>query len=136
MGAALDVVNRFYDAFAGGDLDAADACFADDCRYVMPTGPMTKPEHRGLAEAFRAGLPDSHMAVDHVVDAGDEVFVEGRFVGTHSADLPSPQGTMPASGRKIEVRFADYFRTAGGRIVDHRTYWDQMDMASQLGAMG
>jgi predicted ester cyclase len=76
------------------------------------------------------------MAIDHAVDGGDEVFVEGRFLGTHDGDLVSPQGTIPASGNKLELRFADYFKVAGDRVVEHRTYWDQMDMMGQLGALG
>lgn len=134
MGAALDAVHRFYTAFAADDWEAADEIFADDCAFTMPPGSLTKAEHRAMAEAFRAALPDAHMDIDHVVDGGDEVFVEGRFVGTHSGDLQSPDGTIPASGNKIALRFADYFKVAGGRITDHRTYWDQVDMMRQLGA--
>ncbi len=132
MGAALDVVNRFYEAFGRADWDAADDVFADDCRFVMPSGPMTKPEHKQLGLAFSAAVPDAHFAMDHVLDGGDEVFVEGRFLGTHTGDMVTPEGTVPASGNKIELRFADYFKTAGGRVVEHRTYWDQADMMAQL----
>ena len=59
---------------------------------------------------------------------------EGRFLGTHTGDLQSPQGTIPASGNQIEVRFADYFKASGGRITDRRTYWDQVEMMTQLRA--
>ena len=134
MGAALDVVQQFFASFAAGDLDAADDLFADDCAFAMPPGPLTKAEHRGMAEAFRGALPDAHMVVDHVVDGGDEVFLEGRFQGTHSGALQSPDGTLPASGNTLDLRFADYFRVADGRVVEHRTYWDQADMMRQLGA--
>ena len=83
MGAALDVVTRFFDDFARGDMDAADELFADDCQFTMPNGSLNKAEHRAMGEAFKAGLSDSHMVIDHAVDGGDEVFLEGRFVGTH-----------------------------------------------------
>ena len=135
MGKALYAVNRFYSLFADGKMDAADELFADDCRFVMPTGPMSKAEHRALGDGFKAGFPDSHMVVEHALDAGDEVFVEGRYLGTHTGPLQSPQGTIPATGNKIELRFADYFRVAGGLITDHRTYWDQVEMMTQLGLM-
>ena len=135
MGAALDAVNRFFEDFANGDLEAADEVFADDCRFTMPPGPLTKAEHRAMGEAFKAGIPDAHMVVDHVLDGGDEVFLEGRFVGTHTGDLHSPDGTIPATGNKIEMRFADYFKVSGGKVTEHRTYWDQVDMMRQLGAM-
>jgi steroid delta-isomerase-like uncharacterized protein len=134
MGEALDLVQRFFDAFGAGDLDAADEVFDDGCAFVMPTGPMTKADHRMMGTAFKAGLPDGHMEVDHVVDNGDEVFLEGRFVGTHTGEFPTPQGTLPASGNTIELRFADYFKADGGRIVEHRTYFDQAQMGAQLGA--
>ena len=135
MGEALDAVNRFYSLFAADDLEAADDLFADDCRFTMPPGPLTKQEHRMMGETFRAALPDSHMVVDHVLDGGDEVFVEGRYLGTQTGDLQSPRGTIPASGNKIELRFADYFKVVGGRVTDHRTYWDQAQMMTQLGVM-
>src|SRR3954464_14041045 len=135
MGAALDTVNRFFDEFANGDMEAADALFADDCSFTMPTGTMNKAEHRGMGEAFKAALSDAHMEVDHVVDGGDEAFLEGRFVGTHDGDLQSPDGTIPASGNKLELRFADYFKVSNGKITEHRTYFDQVDMMRQLGAM-
>jgi steroid delta-isomerase-like uncharacterized protein len=135
MSETLDVVHRFYAAFAAGDLDAVDDQFADDCRFTMPPGSFNKAEHRGLCEAFRAAFPDSHMRVDHVVDGGGEVVVEGRFTGTHTGDLVSPDGTIPASSNEIELRFADYFKTSGGRITEHRAYWDQAELMAQLGAV-
>jgi steroid delta-isomerase-like uncharacterized protein len=135
MGNALDTANRFFELFAAGDLDGADDAYADDCQFVMPSGPMTKAEHRMMGEAFHAALPDAHMVVDHAVDGGDEVFIEGRFIGTHTGDMQSPGGTIPASGNKLELRFADYFRVAGGRVTEHRTYFDQADMMRQLGTL-
>jgi len=135
MGAALDTAKRFFDQFANGDLEAADALFADDCAFNMPAGPLNKAEHRAMGEAFKAALPDARMLVDNAVDGGDSVFLEGRFVGTHNGDLLSPDGTIPASGNKLELPFADYFKVSNGKIVEHRTYFDQVSMMRQLGAM-
>lgn len=134
MGEALDTAKRFFGLFAEGRLDEADDLFADDCQFVMPNGSLTKAEHKLMGQSFRAALPDAHMAVDHTLEGPGEVFLEGRFVGTHSGDLASPQGTIPASGNKVELRFADYFKVAGGKITEHRTYFDQADMMAQLGA--
>jgi ketosteroid isomerase-like protein len=74
------------------------------------------------------------MEVDKAVEAGGEVFIAGRFVGTHEADLVTPQGTLPASGRRLDLPYADYFRVADGTIVEHRVFWDQAGMLAQLGA--
>ena len=74
------------------------------------------------------------MVVDHAVEGAGEVFIEGRFVGTHSGDMVTPQGTVPASGNTVELRFADYFKVAGGKVTEHRTYFDQAGLMAQLGA--
>jgi len=135
VGAAMEAANSFYEAFGRGDWDAADDVFADECRFVMPPGTISKAEHKQMGLAFSAAIPDARFAVDHVLDGGHEVFVEGRFLGTHTGDMVTPQGTVPASGNKIELRFADYFRVTDGKVADHRTYWDQVDMMTQMGAM-
>ena len=136
MGQALDTARRFFERFEAGDMDAADDVFADDCKFVMPMGPLDKAAHRGLGESFKAAFPDAGMRVSHAVESatGDEVFLEGRFVGTHKGDLVSPDGTLPATGNSIDFPFADYFKVAGGKVVEHRTYWDQATMMGQLGA--
>lgn len=74
------------------------------------------------------------MVFDRAIESDDSVAVEGRFVGRHSADLVTPQGTIPASGANLDMPFADFFRVKDGRIVEHRVYWDQMGMIAQLGA--
>lgn len=88
-----------------------------------------------MGHAFKAGLPDSSMAIDQVVESGDEIVVLGHFKGTHTGDLESPGGTIPASGKTLNLRFMDYFKVVSGKIVDHQTIFDQVEMLSQLGAM-
>jgi ketosteroid isomerase-like protein len=134
MGAARDAVDRFYAALAAGDLAGVTVGFAPNCRTETPAGVMSPAEHEGFIGAFKAALPDAHMHVVNAVESGDEIFVEGRFRGTHRKDLVTPQGTVPASGRTLDLPYADYFRVADGKIVEHRVFWDQGAMMAQLGA--
>lgn len=135
MGEARQCLETFYERFATGDMDGATALLADDCQTVTPAGVMNKEERRGFGLAFRAALPDARMEVTRAVESGDEVYVSGRFKGTHSGDLVSPQGTIPASGNSIDVPFAEYAKVRGGQIVDQEVIWDQMLMLGQLGAL-
>jgi ketosteroid isomerase-like protein len=48
--------------------------------------------------------------------------------------MVSPEGTIPASGKTIDLPFADYFGVKGGKVVNHRTYWDQATLMGQIGA--
>lgn len=135
MGQALAVVQKFFDHFAANEMDAADELFAEDCVTVTPVAELNKAEHRGFGEAFKAALPDARMEVVRAVESGNEVFLAGRFRGKHTGALTMPQGSVPASGNEIDVPFADYFRVENGQIAAHETYWDQMAMMGQLGAL-
>jgi predicted ester cyclase len=135
MGEARQVVDRFYSCFAAGDWDGARTCYADDCVTVMPGGmELDNDGHMQMGRAFKAALPDGHMEVVRAVENGNEVFVGGTFAGTHTGDMVTPQGTMPASGGKLALPYADYFRVEGGKIVEHNVVFDQLTFASQLGA--
>lgn len=135
MGQARELAERYYERFGSGDLQGATALFADDCVTLTPSGRFNVAEHETFARIFRAALPDAHMELVRAVEAGDEVYITGRFKGTHEGDLVSPQGTIPASGNPLDMPFADYFRVSGGRIVEHEVIWDQMTLLGQLGAL-
>ena len=136
MGDTMRTVERFFGLFGDGELEAAQGCFADSCVNVTPAGSMDTAQHLAFSRVFKGALPDARMEVRHAVESGPEVVVEGRFRGTHTGDLVTPQGTIPASSRELDLPFADYFRVEGGKIVAHRTYWDQAAMMAQLGAGG
>jgi steroid delta-isomerase-like uncharacterized protein len=134
MGEAREAVDRFYRAAGEGDMDGLSASFADGCMTTTPAGTFDKAQHEQFFKAFKDALPDAHMVVVRAVESGDEVFVSGRFQGTHKGDLVSPQGTIPASGNQLDLPYADYFRVEGGKIVEHEVIWDSMAMMTQLGA--
>ena len=133
MGEARDAVNRFYDGAGDGDLKAMSACFADGCMTTTPMGVFDKAAHEDFFRTFKNALPDAHMEVVRSVESGDEVFVSGRFRGTHQGDLVSPQDTLPASGNSLDLPYADYFRVEDGQIVEHEVVFDTMTLMRQLG---
>jgi predicted ester cyclase len=135
VGQARETAEKFFEAFAAGKITDATELFDPSCITMMPTGALTQAEHEGMGHAFKAGLPDSSMAIDQVVESGDEIVVLGHFKGTHTGDLQSPGGTIPASGKTLNLRFMDYFKVVSGKIVDHQTIFDQVEMLTQLGAM-
>jgi steroid delta-isomerase-like uncharacterized protein len=132
MGRPRDSAEQFYERFGAGDLDGAAGLFSPDCTHVTPAGEQDASAWKAFAEAFRSALPDAHMEIVSVVEAGDAIAVEARFKGTHTGALATPQGEVPASGRAIDVPFADFFRLGGDRFVEHRVYWDQAAMLAQL----
>ena len=135
MGSARDLAERFYECFAAGDYEGASALFEAECITITPSGSFSVAAHEAFGRAFKGALPDARMEVVRAVEADDEVCITGRFKGTHTSDLVSPQGSIPASGNALDMPFADYFRVRGGRITEHEVIWDQMTLLVQLGAL-
>ncbi len=135
MGDARDLAERYYELFAAGDFEKARALFAEDCLTVTSAGSFSVDEHEASWRAFKNALPDVHVEVGRVVEADDEVYVTGRFRGTHEGDLVSPQGAIPASGNSLDMPFVDYFPVTSGKIDEHEVIYDQMTMLGQLGAL-
>ena len=129
------VVQSFYDRWREGDLDQARALFTDDAVIVTPAGMMDLDAHEQMGRSFMSAFPDSHMDVVKMVSVGDDVWVTGNFRGTQTGDLAGEQGTIPASGRSIDIPYAEVFTIRDGRIARQETYWDQMTMMGQLGAL-
>ena len=134
MGQARDTAERFYELYSKGDLDGAEELFSPDCVTEAPTGSMKLDEWRAYGQTFKDALPDARMEVDSVIESGNRVAVEARFVGTHEGPLATPQGTLPPSGNAINVPFGDFFTVVDGVIVEHHVYWDLVGMMAQLGA--
>jgi len=134
-GEARDLAERYYELFAASDFDNARALFAEDCLNVTPAGSFGVEEHEAFGRAFKNALPDAHMELVRAVEAGDEVYITGRFKGTHEGDLVSPQGAIPASGNTLDMPFADDLRVRSGKIAEHEVIWDQMTLLAQLGAL-
>jgi hypothetical protein len=56
-------------------------------------------------------------------------------MGTHTGDLRGAGGTIPASGRPVNLRFIDHFSVKDGLFVDEQTIFDQMELLGQVGAL-
>ncbi len=134
MGRARELAERFYELFAEGDMEAAFGDFAPDCVSLTPSGHLDNERHKAAARTLKGALPDGRMELIRVHEWADEVYVTGRFKGTHVNDIKTPLGVVPASGNSLDMYFTDYIRVANGRIVECEAVWDRLGMLAQLGA--
>jgi len=133
-----ELAARFYTNFDRGDIDTALSPFSDDLETTDPgmgTVRGLTPFREYLATLKRA-MPDARAVIEHTYAAGDAVIVEGRFVGTHSGPLATPEGDVEPTGARVDLRFVDVSRIRDGRIVSYHTYYDQLGLLSQLGLAG
>jgi predicted ester cyclase len=120
---------------AAGKIVDTLALFDPSCVSLMPGGALSQVEHEAMGLAFKSAFPNSYMDVDKIVESGNDVVVLGHFRRTHSGDLQSAPGAIPASGKELNLPFIDYFRVEGERIIYHQTIFDQMALLGQVDAL-
>jgi steroid delta-isomerase-like uncharacterized protein len=117
-------------------VDAAASLCAPDARFnVSGMGDADLRTWKQFAGAMVAAVPDGEHRVTNAVEAGRQVFMEIRWHGTHTQPLQTPQGTIPATGRSIDLRICAVFEVDAGRLTAERGYFDQLEFLTQLGQM-
>lgn len=126
----------------GADLDAALAAFADgEATYDViplrpilgtpegrPTHPTPQEVHAHLAELTTA-FPDLELVVHRIHHATFALIVEGVQIGTHTGRFHG----LEATGRRITVPAAVFYRFEGERMLNETVYFDLATMMRQLG---
>jgi len=87
--------------------------------------------YQGWIEAF----PDVQGKVSAVHIAGDTATVELTWDGTQNGPLPTPSGTIPASGKRQQTRASLVMTFDGDSIKEAHHYFDMVSLLTQIGAM-
>ena len=129
--------DAWINAFNAHDEAAIRAATADDCVFEGPGGVRLEGGDAvaGYAMVWLNAFSDAQLVVDTVAVDGDWVAHTGVFKGTHDGTLASPDGDVPATGRRLEGRCSQFVRFQDGRSVEEHLYFDQMDIVTQLGLM-
>jgi len=134
MAEARDISDRYTEAINAHDATAIGALYADDGVFSEPAG-----EIRGREAIVQywgrlfAAFPDLNGRDEFKAESGDTAINEWSFSGTNSGPLETPEGTMPATGKRVAFRGCDALTVRDGRIQSHRAYYDQLGFMTQLG---
>jgi steroid delta-isomerase-like uncharacterized protein len=136
----IQIIRDLYDAAEGHSLDLEKfiSCFSKDS-YVrnVPAGMEFRGENiamvaSGMADAF----PDIHREIFDMYTMNDVVVVELAIRGTHEGPLMTPDGTVPATGKAIDVPCCDVFHMKDGKVISFHCYNAASILLQQLGLMG
>src|ERR1700693_2414711 len=83
----------------------------------------------GLASAF----PDVHRELLDIYVAENVVAVEIAIRGTNKGELTLASGTLPPTGKTIDVPGCDVYHLEGGKIITFHCYYLPSMMQQQLG---
>ncbi len=131
-----DIVNRMYEALNRHDDKALAGYYSDDCEVVAPPGELRGREAvRVLAQTYWNAFSDLTWRTVAQHASGDTVVTEEVLEGTNDGALVLPEGSMPASGRRLLTRVCEVAQVKGDEIVSLHLYWDNIAFLRAVGAL-
>ena len=111
---------------------------ADD--VVVMNVPVNKTHHghAGFGEFlnnWKNAFPDYKIELTNLICTADKCAVEFTARATHTGALTGPMGTIPATNKRVELKFAESYDMVNGKIAKNRSYWDSGSLMSQLGLL-
>jgi predicted ester cyclase len=123
------------------DLPADPAALEAAFREVYADPVVINGERRTLLElvamasAMRGVFADTQREPLEVVQAPGYVAVAFRLRGRHVGPLPTPLGTVPPTGRTVDLKIIDILTITDGLIGAVQMAADNLDLLLQLGAV-
>ncbi len=127
-----DQVAAYFDGWSERDADAVLASLGSDGAYEDPTtaGPIGGAALRAYLAGLWGAFPDLSFEILRRAEAGpDTAAAEWIMRGTNSG----PMNGLPPTGRKVELRGADFFRIDGDHVASVTGYFDGGAIPRQLG---
>ena len=128
----------FIDAFNRADWEAFRGFTAPGCIYTE-TGTGRRVEgadpYIELCQGWKAAFPDVTGDIRNAIASNDTVAMEIVWEGTHTGPLPTPDGTIEPTGKRIHIEASDWIRFADGRAEETHHYLDVLMLLQQIGAM-
>ena len=135
MGAAENerlVRDMFERAINKRDMSVLDEFIAPKyVNYDMPTPEPGPAGMRAVMGQFFTAFPDMHIVLEQTVGNGDLVCTRGYFEGTNDGDFIG----VPATGKKVNVKYMDMWRIADGQAVENWVRIDMLGLMQQLGVV-
>lgn len=111
------------------DFDFAKTIMVPDYDLHFNEGPGGYAAWREGMEWIHQAFPLMHFKLLSLIAENDLVAVRSEWTATHSGEFMG----IPATGRTVVVRNADYYQLRGGKMVAH---WDVTDFLSALSQIG
>jgi steroid delta-isomerase-like uncharacterized protein len=133
----LERLERAAEAFNQRDAGAVAELYAADGVVLDPQHPEPIRGRDDIRESYAQlfrGFPDATVRIQQRAFNGGRVSYELRLTGTHTGPLATPDGDVPATGRRIDLPAAVFADVDGdGRFRETRRYYDMAELMRQLG---
>jgi len=129
-----DLIQRYCDCFARGDLDALDELVAPDVidHGAYPDQPAGIEGYREFFTLWKTAFPDLKLELELTISQDDLVAYRWVGTGTH---LGPYHGYQP-TGRPVRFTAISISRIRDGKIAEEWIELDQLGLLRQIGAVG
>jgi len=88
---------------------------------------------KGFYDLWTEAYPDNKIKDPVVFTDGEKVCFQGRFTGTHTGVLHSPDMELPPTGKPVDTPFVFISEIRGGKIRSGRIFYDRLVALEQEG---
>ena len=85
-------------------------------------------------KGWATAISDSRATFQSELVSGNTAVLEITWTGIHDGPLQTPNGEIPATGKKIELRAIQVVDVANDRVKSVRQYFDMGTLLQQIGA--
>jgi len=132
------IARDHFKAFNARDFDKGLALVTSDVKWMNIPFNVNFTGHSGYREFHNnwiTAMPDCKVEITNVVGGEEWTVVEFIGRGTHTGPLAGPQGTIPATQKKLELKVCELFQIKDGQIAESHVYFDAATMMRQLGLL-
>ena len=129
---AIGVAQSYFDGWNRRDPAAVLATMASNGTYADPTtgGPLSGDAFVGYMKRLFSAFPDVSFEVASAgLAAPDLVAAQWIMRGTNTGSMMG----LPPTGKRVEVKGADFIRVTGDKIRSVDGYFDSSETPKQLG---
>src|SRR5262245_3602669 len=137
MRSAREAAAARLEAFNAHDEQGIRALYADDVVLEAPADVRCEGADASLeyAMSWLRAFPDGRLTPETAVADGEWVAQRMILEGTHGDAFVGPEGSIPATHRRVRIEAVEFIRVEGGLIVEDHLCFDQAQVLAQLGLM-
>jgi steroid delta-isomerase-like uncharacterized protein len=131
---ASSFMRRFVDFINTASKQLAEDLVSPEAVFYVPgqAEPMRGPAgYLAIIGMVRGGFPDIQWTLEQMVTEGDTVAARFTMRGTHRGAF---FGVTP-TGRPIQIQAMNFYRLAGGKIVEEHGQPNLLGLMQQIGAV-
>jgi steroid delta-isomerase-like uncharacterized protein len=130
------MLDKVLEIWNKGNLALIPELYTTDCVATSSSTPVPFVGLEGIkkwVEANRAMMPDLVMAFPEVIAKPDRIVAVWTLTGTQSGPMVMPGGTLPGTGRKVNVSGMSIDYLKDGKLVKEVVIFNTLEMLMQLG---